>query len=312
MDYFQQLTSIQTYLYVYGGTFLAVAGSLGCVLNLLIFSKKNLRKSPCSFYFIAYNLANFLEISTCFSQGISAFGFNGYLPTYSTTYCRLMYYVGYVLDVLSPFYLILASIDRSIATSRNARMRRLSNHRLAYMCILIGTIFWMLFHIHALFFFKSIQIMPNYNICYTDSNVYLAFANYYALSKTVCVPILMMICEIHTIRSFRFAHRAAIAPVSTVASTVGGAKRQKDGQLMKILLINVTVYILFNLTPVTVWIYKQVTQYENESPDDVQLDSFLTNVSSLVYYIPPSISCYINLVVSKTFRAEIKKLFLCK
>ncbi|CAF1444545.1 unnamed protein product [Adineta steineri] len=292
-------------LYQYGGAPLMIVGIAGCILSLLIFSTKNLRKNPCSIYFIAYNTANLCQICTTFLQAILAYGYNIDISIASIYFCPFICYIGYVFDILSPFYLILASIDRMLVTSRNARTRQRSNNHLAYKSVICGTICWMLFHIHIFFFFRIIEIIPNYYICYSGSITYLTFANYYGLTKTIIIPILMLICEVYTIKNIQSAHRTRVIPLSTIGSNVlNNNARFKDHQLIKILFINVTVYIIFNLFPVIVAIYNQINYY--------QMNVFLTSLSHFIYYIPISIGCYTNLIISKTFRNKTKTLLLCK
>ncbi|CAF1135122.1 unnamed protein product [Adineta steineri] len=205
------LAIAQMDLYQYGGAPLLIVGIVGCILSLLIFSTKNLRKNPCSIYFIAYNIANLCQICTSFLQAILAYGYNIDIASSNTFLCPFICYIGYVFDILSPFYLTLASIDRMLVTSRNARTRQRSTTHLAYKCIICGTICWILFHIHALISFRIIEIIPNYYICYSGSNVYLAFANYYALTKTITIPILMLICEIIVFVHFIFVSMVLLA-----------------------------------------------------------------------------------------------------
>ncbi|UJR17186.1 hypothetical protein I4U23_004081 [Adineta vaga] len=312
MEYIQTLLSVQTYVYQIGSVILIIGGGLGCILSLIIFSKKNLRKNPCSFYFIAYNFANLCQLTLLHIQGMLAYGYNINISTFNDSFCRIDYYLGYVLDILSPFYLILASIDRMLVTSRDARIRRHSTHQLAYKCIIGGTIVWMLIHSHTLIFFKVIEIIPSYLVCYSDSNIYLAFTNYYALVKTILIPIVMLICEVFTIKHIRSTRHATVAPVSTAIGSAVNPTRSKDRQLIGIVLINASVYIIFTLVPVSVAIYKQITQFQNKSSVESQVDLFLTSISSFIYYIPFSISFYTNLIVSKTFRKEIKNTVLCK
>ncbi|CAF1386367.1 unnamed protein product [Adineta steineri] len=213
------------YLYQYGGPLLMVVGSVGCILSLLIFSTKSLRKNPCSIYFIAYNIANLCQICTTFLQAILAYGYNIDISVSSISSCRFICYIGYVFDILSPFYLILASIDRMLVTSRNARTRKFSNNHLAYGSVISGTICWILFHIHIFIFFKIIEVIPNYYICYTNSNVYLAFANYYGLIKTIIIPILMLIFEVYTIKNIQSSHRTRAAPLTTTVGELQEANR---------------------------------------------------------------------------------------
>ena len=279
MDYIRTLASAQTYLYQIGGVILMVVGASGCILSLVIFSKKNLRKNPCSLYFIAYNLANLCQICISLLQGMLAYGYTINLSVANTSFCRLDYYLGYTLDTLSPFYLIMASIDRILVTSRDAHIRQRSTHHLAYICIIGGTICFMLIHSHTLIFMKVMEIMPNYYICYSDSKVYLAFTNYYGLAKTLFFPTLMLICEVCTMKNIQSAHRARVAPMSTTAGSVVTPARAKDRQLIKILLINVTVYIAFNMMPATVAVYQQITYYQIKDLAQNRMDLFLTSIA---------------------------------
>ncbi|CAF3872175.1 unnamed protein product, partial [Adineta steineri] len=59
-NYIWLLKSITKYLYQIGGPILICIGSLSCILSLIVFTKKSLRKNPCSLYFISYNIANLI------------------------------------------------------------------------------------------------------------------------------------------------------------------------------------------------------------------------------------------------------------
>ncbi|CAF1418035.1 unnamed protein product [Adineta steineri] len=240
------------------------------------------------------------------------YGYNISTVMWSNSFCRFSYFGGYVADVLSSFYLILASIDRMLCTSRNARIRRHSNHLVAYTCIIAGTICCMLFHTPALILVNIIEIIPNYYVCYSNSDGYLAFTNYYLLVKVILIPTLMIICEICTIKNIQSSHRARVIPMSITAGNALNHGRSKDRQLIRILLINITVYIIFNIMTPVISLYEQIIQYQSISLAQSQMNSFLTIVSRFVVFIPISVSCYINLIVAKTFRNEIKNLLLCK
>ncbi|UJR34592.1 hypothetical protein I4U23_027368 [Adineta vaga] len=54
----------------------------------------------------------------------------------------------------------MASIDRMFLTSKNALTRQRSTSHLAYKSIIITSIFWLIFHIHALILPNIIQIYP--------------------------------------------------------------------------------------------------------------------------------------------------------
>jgi hypothetical protein len=316
-DIIASIISAQTYLYRLGGPILMVIGTVSCILNLIIFMKKNLRKNPCSIYLIAFNVTNLLLVYTSLFLSTLSYGFNTNLPSYNLGFCHFDLYIGFLLDILSPFYLILASVDRVLVTSRNARTRKRSTHRLAYICIISGTIFWSLYHIHALIFSNIIEILPNYFICYFATNTYLEYTSYYSLIvKAFLVPLCMIVLGLRTIRNVRSVGRAQVAPaLSTTRTGEGNAVQSphsKDRQLIKILTINIGVYLIFNLMLSSILLYDQITQNWVKSALQSQIDLFLLYVSLFSSYISFSIGCYTNLWVSKTFRSEIKNVLLCK
>ncbi|CAF1481593.1 unnamed protein product, partial [Adineta steineri] len=165
-DFLTSLQSVQTNLFRIGGPILLVFGVVSCVVNLIIFTQKNLRKSPCSIYLIAVNIANFVYITFAVLFTTLSVGYSIDLTTYNLFMCRFFYYTSYLSDILSAFYLILASIDRVLVTSSNARTRQKSTPRLAYICVGCGTLFWMLFHCHALILMDIQEIAPGYFTCY--------------------------------------------------------------------------------------------------------------------------------------------------
>ncbi|CAF4023487.1 unnamed protein product [Adineta steineri] len=177
-DFLTSLQSVQTNLFRIGGPILLVFGVVSCVVNLIIFTQKNLRKSPCSIYLIAVNIANFVYITFAVLFTTLSVGYSIDLTTYNLFMCRFFYYTSYLSDILSAFYLILASIDRVLVTSSNARTRQKSTPRLAYICVGCGTLFWMLFHCHALILMDIQEIAPGYFTCYYRAGSFLAYISF--------------------------------------------------------------------------------------------------------------------------------------
>ncbi|CAF4157141.1 unnamed protein product, partial [Adineta steineri] len=143
------LQSIQKNLFRIGGPILLMCGVVSCVVNLIVFTQKN-----------------------------------------------------------------LPSIDRVLVTSSNARTRQKSTRHLAYICIGCGTLFWILFHCHALILVDIQEIAPGYFTCYFRAGLYVVFTGYYSLLvKAITVPLLMIIFGIWTARNIRKVRQRRIAPV---------------------------------------------------------------------------------------------------
>ena len=213
--------------------------------------------------------------------------------------------------------MILASVDRVLVTSTNAGTRRRSTRRLAYMCISGVTLFWVLFHIYTLVSTSIIQVAPNYFACYFTSATALTFISYYTLIiRSILVPLIMATLAVWTVKNIRSIRHATVASVSSAitAAAEGGlnSTRSKDRQLMLILLSDIIVYIISTSMLAAVTMYQQFTQYNVKSYEQTQIDDFLASVARFINYIRFCVECYVNLVVSKTFRNELKNTILCR
>lgn len=300
------MKSVQTYLYRFGGPILIFFGTIGSILNLIIFTQKTLRKSPCSVYFIAYNIANFLYINSGLLFLTISLGYNIDPSIYNLVVCRFRLYASLFFHCLSQFYLILASIDRLLITSRNALTRRRSTHRLAYECILIGTIFWALFHSHALIFTNITEILPHYFLCNFQQGIQSTFVTYYTLIKETLVLALMMICGLYSISNIRNIHHIR----GTIMEGNLNSTTSKDRQLIFMLIMDIISYALFSFVLAIFLIYQQITQNYIKSFDQIQIENNIRRICLFSMAISCCSSFYANLIVSKTFRNEVKKFFL--
>lgn len=161
-----KMKTIEKYLYQVVGSILILSGTAGALINLTIFTRKNYPRNPCSIYFIAYNLFNLCYIY------LSLFGLSLEIvydinPSASNLIvCRLRIYFSILLNWSNPFFLILVSIDQIMITSNNAHIKQRSTCRLACVSIIVETLFWYLFHSHALIYSNIIEFSPNLFICY--------------------------------------------------------------------------------------------------------------------------------------------------
>ncbi|CAF1399626.1 unnamed protein product [Adineta ricciae] len=291
-------SSIPTNLYRYGGPILMIMGTIGSMLSLTVFAKKNLRKNPCSIYFMAFNIANLFLIYLSLFITVLALGYNINPSLYNRTFCRFRLYAAALFDVLSPSYLILASIDRLLITSHCVRTRHRSTPRLAYLCILSVTLFWCLIHIHTLIFTDIIEPMPNVIICYFQPGIHLMITSYYSISiKGILIPLLMIIFGLWTHRNIRATRVHPTHP--------------KDRQLIRLLLTDVSVYIVFSLMISIVLMYQHLSSRSRTEITftNIQMQLFLVSIALFNSYIPYSIVFYTNLLVSKSFRQEVRSVF---
>ena len=311
------LLLIQRDLYRFGGPILMVIGTVSSLLSLIVFNKKNLRKNPCSIYLTAYNICNILTIVTSILFATLANGYGIDPKSRNVSFCRFRYYTVFIFDVLGPSYLILASIDRVLVTSRNAATRRRSTPHLAFASIIAVTVFWCLLHIHLLVLTNMVQLVPGLYLCYFQPGMHVIVMTYYSLVvKNIIIPFLMVIFGLWTVKNVQIVmHVTGVSMVTThdtmTNRRIRNKDRSKDRQLLRILLIDIVVYVIFNLMLASVLIYQQVKQNEVQSSVESRIQGLLLSVGAFSTFIPLCVGCYTNLLGSKTFRQEIKNILLC-
>lgn len=311
-DFIASLLTIQTNLYRFGGPFLISLGTVSCILSLIVFTKKNLRKTPFSIYLIAFNMGNFLLIYTSLLYLTLINGYNIDPSRYNLMFCHFRFYTVLLADVLSPSYIILASIDRLLITSSNALTRQRSTRRFALISVIMVTLFWLLCHIHTLIFTNIIQYESELVVCYFQGGTYLAFIGYYyIIVKGILIPLLMITLGIYTIKNIRNLGRV-MPTMRTVANGILRSVHSKDRQLIRILLMDISTYVIFSLMISIVFMYQQINQDKSGDSVYVHTQVFLVGVGIFSSCIPFCIECYTNILISKTFRHEVKKIFMCK
>ena len=316
-NYILSLLQIQRNLYRFGGPILIAVGTVSCILSLIVFMKKNLRKNPCSIYLVAFNISNFLLIYTSIVFSTLSTGYNIDPSLQDRGFCRFRFYAMLLFNILSPSYLILASIDRVLITSPNARTRQRSTPRLAYIGIISITVFWLLAHIHALILTDLLQVGPGFFICYYRSGTHIVLVSYYSLIiRGILVPLLMVILGLWAIKNVRRVNRgtpASAVPASGAAIVAGvRTTHSKDRQLLKILLVDIIVYIVFHLMISVILLDQQFIQKQSGTVIQASLQLVLANIGVFSTFIPFCVACYTNLLVSKAFRCEVRNVLTCK
>jgi len=129
----------------------------------------------------------------------------------------------------------------------------------------------------------------------------------------------MIICGLQAIRNIRSIHRVMAVPSSSVNRTVVEGSAQstssassKDRQLALILVMDIIVYTPFSFSLAVFLMYQQITQIYIVTIDQVLMQTILTNIFLAIACVPFCTSFYANLIVSKAFRNEVKKVFSCR
>ncbi|CAF0923800.1 unnamed protein product [Didymodactylos carnosus] len=288
-----------TYVYVqlrrYWMPILLALGTTSSVSNVVIFTRKTLRTSPCSMYFLAATINNSFVQYTLFLNMIITDAINDDPTTYSSAYCKIRSYLIYVLYTLSPYFTVLACADRYCSSSSNSRLRNLSKLSIAGRLILLTTTFTFLIYLHVLFNFEihNGACGPKDSIYAEELTIMLMF------SFCLLPPAIMSIFSVLAFRNIK-QQRQRIMPVNAV----GGARmRQRESQLLKMLFFHVLVNILL-VTPFSIAYLMSTIYYELYINS---IFSFIFNTLMLVMYLNYATSFFIYIATTRLYRHEFIK-----
>jgi hypothetical protein len=130
------------------------------------------------------------------------------------------------------------------------------------------------------------------------------------------VPLLLIIFGLWAIKNVRRLGRVNPTLVKTTNVAADGNTSQtnhsKDRQLLRVMLVDVSIYLTFSCMMSVVLIYQLIITYDPQSAVEIQLRGFYLNVSIFISYIPVCIGFYNNLLISKAFRKDTIRLLTCK
>ncbi|CAF0974765.1 unnamed protein product [Rotaria sp. Silwood1] len=305
MNNIEILDNIVIYLHRYITWILFLLGNIGNILTGVIFFKKSWKKNVCVFYFLNCLLVNFAYINTTMVGSSFTFGFQIHSESSNVVLCKILYYVSYLLSVLLPNILILASIDRLLISSKNIDTRLYSSKRLAYFSISVSTIFWIIFYIHVLIKIDVQKIYPSGFVCYYDtSGFYFEFISYSTLIIAVGLAFVLIILSILAFKNVR-----QLQTIPRQQRNQFRIMHKKDFQLLCCLYIHDIVYIIFNVFVAIYYVYVATTKHHIRTPFHQTIDNFLSGFGTFIHHIPYCASFFIFISVSKAFRQEIKRLF---
>ncbi|CAF4956798.1 unnamed protein product, partial [Rotaria sp. Silwood1] len=110
-----------------------VLGTIGVILNIIIFTRRSLVINSCIHYLLANTIANFIVLYWVVITRIISDGYKIDPSITSDVFCKMKYFLTYVSRTLSTWFLLLACIDRwasspalmmlafGLATLRNLR-----------------------------------------------------------------------------------------------------------------------------------------------------------------------------------------------
>ncbi|UJR11396.1 hypothetical protein I4U23_015576 [Adineta vaga] len=284
-----------------------VFGTCGNLFNIIVFTRPTLRDNPCSMYFLAGTISNFIEIYMEILYQYLKSNWNWDPTNTNTIWCIIRNWLTYPALCLVLWFIVLSSFDRFLISSHNVRIRRMSNTSAAKKTILFTILCFFLIYAHMPFFYRAIRL-GTLNICTVQSSEYIIFSNILFVMVFCLLPILFMVIfgtltfiNVRTIRN-------RINPQFN--NTRQERIRANDRQLTRMLLSQVLITTLLSVPYCCINMYSTfvLTLLKKQlSTSDRAIFSLTFYVTRTLHFTNPVIGFYVYTLSSSKFNAEFKR-----
>ncbi|UJR17663.1 hypothetical protein I4U23_004559 [Adineta vaga] len=237
---------LETMLTNYIGIPIFIAGTVGNLLNILVFtSLRTFRQSSCVISLTFMSALNIGQLMSGLLPRLlnTLFSING--TESSLFYCKFRPYIFHVCTVSSLSCLCLAAFDQYCATCSYRRLQnRCNNIQLAKRLEIANLITWMLHGIpYLVLFYHNVSPTTNKVTCVSTDFIFAQYRSYViVLCLLGIVPV-----SIATVLALMAYYNIQQLPHRTIPL----ARRELDKQLTRMVLIQVIVNI-FTIVPHTI------------------------------------------------------------
>ncbi|CAF1384339.1 unnamed protein product [Adineta steineri] len=275
-----------------------IFGIIGCLLNILLFSQKQFRNISCCTYFLAASISMITTLILGF--GPHAYSVNHPNPVHTiSSFCKIRSYVAQSFMMIHRWLMAMACIDRYMVSSINVKLREFANPNVAYRIIIIIMIIFIILPLHNLFFLDIKNGM-----CV---NSIVAFTIYHSLFTIIFggfLPLLIMITFVILIRhNLATKQQRRQRDMYKIKGSTVRLLNSRDYQALMMLFVQVIFYILSTIPWMIFLIYAPFgRRIHNKSNNRIAIEKFFRYITEILVYTYPTLSFYINIFTSQTFR----------
>ncbi|CAF3557662.1 unnamed protein product [Rotaria sp. Silwood1] len=234
------------------------------------------------------------------------YGYNIQTINIVVWFCKIRYYFFYVFVGIPRYFIILASIDRYLASSSDMHRRRWSTPKIAIRLIIGNVLFWCIIYIHIPIFYE----IQNGDCSFRKGIYSIFFCIYLLIESGIIPPLMMLIFGLLTLNNIRRSKRniRPIQVVDVTASLQFNRISKKDLQLSKMLFNQICLWIILNMLNPCYLLYRTMTINDTKSSVRLAVELFINNMSYSSIYLEFSLTFFIYTLSSPLFRRELKKL----
>jgi hypothetical protein len=307
IDFIIKLNNISTEINRYVPIFLFFFGITGNLLSCLIFLQPALRSNPCTVCFLAASLSNLVFLTTLLSPMLDAWNKAFNLMSTISAICKLSMFIILIARTLALWFIVLATIDRYLASSLEINRRRMRNLKQTYRWIIITCIVAVLIWTETVYCFDANSIGTPIQ-CYTKSENCRLYNDITLALITITIPsIMMLIFGFLTIANIGQSKRM-IHPTNTNVIVSDRRHRRTEHNLTRMLLTQVFLVVILNLPLALHIIYLTITFYQPKTPVQGTVDGLVFNTLLLFPFISSSISFFLYTLSGSVFRQTLVQL----
>ena len=307
-DYIDWLNYVNVQMNRYFPLPLIILGTIGVVLNVIIFTRRSLFTNSCVQYLLANTLANLVVIYWVAVTRIFSDGYANDLSIRSDTFCRIRYFLTYYARTLSTWFIVLACSDRwlSSAQARN----RFTTVSFARKIIVITCLLCFICYAHVLVLFGTQTSSTSSTVtCYAAAGSYRLLSDLqYLIFYAVGPPILMLFFGLLTLRNIRRNRRLVLPSTNVQNQMQSQSIKRRDNQLLAMLLLQVLIIIVFTLP----FAIQKLVDTFNTNTSQTRLQkaqySLLTGILRLISYGSHAFGFFFYTLAARIFRIELFKI----
>ncbi|CAF2665774.1 unnamed protein product [Rotaria sp. Silwood2] len=276
-----------------------ILGTIGVILNMIIFTRRGLFINSCTHYLLGNTVANFVILYWVVFTRILSDGYKIDPSTTSDTFCKVRYFFTYVPRTLSTWFILLACIDRWASSIKV--QRRFNSVPFARIVIVIATIICSVSFSNVLVYF-GIQKSSTSTTCYAQPGPYRIFSDLQYLIFYALGPALIMLAfGLATLRNLRRTRRQVLP--TGVQPTKNTTRR--DGQLLAMLLMQVALIIVFTGPFAGQKLYDTFTLNVKKSPLRTAQDNLSGAIVRILSYGSHAFGFFVYTLSARIFRKEL-------
>ena len=287
-------------------------GTIGNLLNCVALSQRGLRSNPCASLFLASSIASLVTLIAGVAVRLLA-GWSLDLTDTVPWLCKFRIFVLFTSRTIASWLIMLATFDRWLSSSIDARRRKMSSLKNAQRGMLLIVVLSCLAYAQIFYCYEANLINAPLK-CYGKTIACRLLIDSEFTAISVLLPsILMLFFGMSTILNLRNNALRRVQPVTATLATKMGSdgrtlKRSKktDHYLFLMLLVQVILLTLFPLPQAIQNLYSNITRLVVRTPLQNAVNNFIFNLFLLLTYVTNGMPFYIyTLTGGSVFRKAL-------